>query len=43
LEAGRGDRLFVVGLFGLLVLVCAGLLLGSAALIGAVMKLLAGH
>jgi hypothetical protein len=43
LEARRGDRLFVVGLFGLLVLVCAGLLLGSAALIGAVMKLLAGH
>ena len=43
LEARRADRLFVGSVFGLLVLLCAGLLLGSAALIGAVIKLLVGQ
>lgn len=43
LEARRADRLFVGSVFGLLVLLCAGLLLGSAALIGAVVRLLVGQ
>ena len=41
LTAARTDRLWMMTVFGLLALVCAGLLIGSAFLIGATLKILA--